>query len=162
MWRWVCKATLMTSLDSKLRAEQTHLGAALGAIGGTSAYQGAAWSGIGDPRPLVAAIAILVGAGLGALTWSVFMGDRDNATRPDLVFGAGFGASIGLLAGAFAAFPVGGVFGAVGGGVGAFCGLLYWRWSADRVVALNGLARPLATVLVGSTAGSLFAWWMTT
>ena len=152
----------MTLVRNEVRAERTHLGAALGAIGGIAAYQGAAWSGIGDTRLFVAAIAIAFGAGLGALTWSMFMGQGDEATKPSLFFGAGFGASVGLLAGAFASFPVGGVFGAAGGGFGSLFGLLYWRWSDGRATTHNGLGRPLLTVCVGSAAGSLLAWWMTT
>jgi hypothetical protein len=136
------------------------LGAALGALGGPAAGYGASWAGLGDTRAHVWALAILLGALLGAMSWRVFVADRAEVPRLAPRFGIGFAALfaavVGMLAGAFAAFPIGGLFGFVGGAAGAVPAVLAWRATPGFGPAL----RPLVAAGFG-VGGSLCiaAWW---
>jgi len=151
-------------VSSADRRERVALGAALGAVGGPAAGFGAAWGGHGDTRAFVWLVAVLVGAALGALAWPVFTtapaGRELPPSRPGLGFAPLFAGVVGLLAGAFAAFPLGGVFGAGCGAAGGSVVLAAWRGLA-RVGALPLPARALGAMAVGMGAAvGLAAWWV--
>ena len=62
-----------------------------------------------------------------------------------------------MLAGAFAGFPLGGVFGAGGGIAGGAGAALVWRVSP---AGLGGAPRTVLAAIAGVTAGWLAALWM--
>jgi len=126
-----------------------HLGAAIGAATGPVAAFGQGWAGTGDGRWYVWVLATLCGALLGALSYPLFWvrdvaADDARPAAPDL-FGVGFAAlfgfAVGLVAGAFVAFPMGSVMGAFGGAL------------AGALVAF--LARHLHTLRGGLVLSSL-------
>jgi hypothetical protein len=134
-----------------------HLGAALGAAPGPVAAFGQSWSGIGDGRAHVWILTTLVGALLGAVVFPIFW-PRGEAGRGeprpyDAGFAALFGFSVGLLAGAFVAFPMGAAMGALGGalagGVTAFL--------ARRLAFLFG---GLVLAAIGGAGVALIGAWV--
>lgn len=115
------------------------LGCAIGAATGPVAAFGQSWAGTGDGRVHVWFVATAFGALFGALGYPVFHSDRSELYHAP--FAALFGFSVGLVAGALAAFPMGAVAGAFGGLV------------AGAVVALSGrrlAARRGGVVLAGA------------
>ena len=133
------------------------LGAAIGAAGALASGYGAVWSGHAQSVPLVAAVALLVGAALGALCWGLF---QDDSSAPSWWFVVLFGGVVGMLSGAFAGFPLGGVFGAGGGAVGAPITVAVWRVSASPRTALDVTMRGALAAGVGSVVGLGTALWM--
>jgi hypothetical protein len=109
------------------------LGAVLGLATGPAAGFGQAWAGTGDGRLHVWVIASAVAAVLGAVTLPVFYPPAPEAKEPLVLPGPGpgfaalFGLAVGLVAGAFAAFPMGAVMGGFGGALGAAVAGLLWR-----------------------------------
>jgi len=147
----------MPLIDPGRRGAERALGAALGAAGALAAGYGAVWAGHAQSLPLVAAVALLVGTGLGALCWGLF---QDGADTPSWWFVAVFGAVVGMVSGAFAGFPLGGVFGAGGGAIGALIAAVVWRLSASPRTALDLTMRGALAACVGSVAGLGAALWM--
>jgi|GEM_PF-1264228 len=108
------------------------LGAAIGAATGPVAAFGQGWAGTGDGRWHIWLLATACGALLGAVSYPLFwvrasarmaepglrIEDGASAAPPD-IFGVGFAAlfafAVGLVAGAFVAFPMGSLMGALGG-----------------------------------------------
>ena len=140
------------------------LGAALGAVGGPAAWFGAAWGGHGDTHATAGLVAALVGAALGALAWPVFTtapaGTELPPDKPGLGFAPLFAGVVGMMAGAFAAFPLGGIFGAVCGAAGGSVILASWR-GLGRVASLSLTVRTLAAGALGMGAAvGLAAWWV--
>ncbi len=136
-----------------VRVTAARLGAALGACGAPAVAHGAVWAGIGDARAWVGLVAMAVGALLGALTWPVFQppGETGAGTeRPGIGFSALFAGCVSLVAGAFAAFPMGAVIGTAGGLVGGATVALAWRLT-------QGLG-PTVRPLVAFVAGGVAAW----
>lgn len=127
------------------------LGAVLGLASGPSAGFGQAWAQTGDGRLHVWLIASAVAAVLGAVMLPVFYPERvgEEGGEPLVIEGPGagfsalFGLSVGLVAGAFAAFPMGAVTGGFGGALGAAISGLSWRrlglWPAALVGPVAGL-----------------------
>ena len=104
------------------------------------------------------ALLVTLGAVLGSLTWPHFL---DNERAPSLWFSSLFAATCGMLVGAFIAFPLGGVFGALAGLVsGATCALA-WRWAASSSLVNSFASRALVTLALGATTGALMTLWMT-
>lgn len=143
------------------------MGAAIGAATGPVAAFGQSWAGTGDGRAHVWILATVVGALLGALTWPLFQ-TRDAATplagsppddadvrtsgRPGAGFGALFGFAVGLVAGAFAAFPMGSVLGGFGGLVAGALTV----FAGDKLQAVRG-GLAIAS-LIGAGTALLVAW----
>ncbi|MGB0591290.1 MAG: hypothetical protein ACPGU1_16555 [Myxococcota bacterium] len=133
------------------------LGTAIGAAGALASGYGAVWSGHSQSVLWVAAVAFMVGGGLGALTWGLFQDDSDS---PSWWFVATFGGGVGMVSGAFAGFPLGGVFGAGGGAVGALAAAAVWRASASPRTALGVTMRGALAAVFGTAAGFGAALWM--
>lgn len=134
------------------------LGAALGAAPGPVAAYAQGWAGTGDGGVHVCLLATLVGALLGALTLPVFRAPGAEVASPAAAvrrlgvgFAALFGFSVGLVAGAFAAFPMGAVMGAFGG---ALAGAVV---AAVTIVTRRFGAR-LAGLVLAWAAGAGLAW----
>lgn len=143
------------------------LGAAIGASGACSAGYGATWSGHAQSLMLVTAIALVVGASLGALTWGLFEAPESAEHKPAggasssaWWFSALFGGAIGMLAGGFAGFPLGAVFGAGGGVVGGTAADAAWRLSAPPRTGLDVAARGSLAALAGVAVGLGTGLWM--
>ena len=132
-------------------------GGAIGAAGALAAGYGAAWSGHADGVLLTAAVAAIVGALLGCLTWGLF---EPEPARPTWWFTALFGGVVGMLAGAFAGFPVGAVFGASGGALGSVAVVAVWRAVGSPRTALGLQSRALISGGAGLMCGLLTALWM--
>ena len=91
------------------------LGAAIGAASGPAAAYAQGWAGTGDGRWHVWVLGTLVGALLGAVTYPLFFTPEHDDKRHGVPFAALFGFAVGLVAGAFVAFPMGSVMGACAG-----------------------------------------------
>ena len=144
----------MTDEDGTARLSRGRsFGAALGATAGLSAGYGALWSGVADAGWHIWAIAILSASLLGTFTWDVF---RNPETVGDghWFFASLFGAAVGLLAGAFAAYPFGALFGAPGGAVGAAVAFILLT-KTKRANADSGWMGYLIAGSVGGAAGLL-------
>lgn len=131
------------------------LGAALGAASGPVAAFAQGWAGTGDGHWYIWLLATVCGALLGALSYPIFWEDEDTF-EGGRAFGVGFAAlfgfAVGLVSGAFVAFPMGSVMGAAGGALaGAVVMVLARRLHAWRF----GLA--LAS-LVGAGVALLAVW----
>jgi hypothetical protein len=147
----------MPPIDPGRRGADRTLGTAIGAAGALASGYGAVWSGHAQSVPLVAAVALVVGASLGALTWGVFQEDPD---RPSWWFVITFGGVVGMLSGAFAGFPLGAVFGAAGGAAGAPVVAAVWRASAAPRTGLGLVLRGMLAGGFGAAAGLGAALWM--
>lgn len=157
----------MPSTDPGRARANRALGAAIGASGAWSAGYGATWSGHAQSIVLVTAVALVAGAGLGALTWGLFDNTRGDGEGPTDApqstawwFTALFGSAVGMLAGAFAGFPLGSLFGAGGGAVGGLVADATWRVSAPPRTGLDVTARGALAALTGVAAGFGTALWM--
>lgn len=151
-----------------------HLGAAIGAATGPVAAFGQGWAGTGDGRWYIWLLVTVCGALLGALSYPLFWPralpaeERDPlhdtsavpavvtvAAGPDL-FGSGFAAlfgfAVGLVAGAFVAFPMGSVMGAFGGALAGALVVFFARY-------LHPLRGGLALASLGGAGVALFAAW---
>ena len=135
---------MTTSRTSKL------LGATLGSCGGLSAGYGASWSGLGDSGVHVWLLAIVVGALLGAFAWAPLQNPGDTS-KPHWFYAALFGGAAGLIAGAFASYPFGSLFGAPGGAVGAAASCLAW----NRIDPMPGRRVAVGLALLGGLVGLL-------
>lgn len=137
------------------------VGAALGVAVGPVAGWAQAWSGAGDGRWYIWVLASLVGALVGALGLPVFFADDESAER-DLVpwFGAAFLFTIGILAGAAVAFPMGAVMGSLCGLLGGAAGVFWWR-VAGRRPSMGSALRLGGTALAATTIAFFSAWWWT-
>ena len=125
------------------------IGATIGAASGPASAYAAVWGGLGDAGPHVAVIATILAALLGASTWPVFVREPEALQRPPIRFAALFAGSVGLVAGAFAAFPLGGVGGAWGGAVaGAVSAFGCRRAQGPWAMMLVWLAGALSGILV--------------
>jgi len=123
------------------------LGAVLGLAGGPAAGYGAMWSGIGDPSWWATpTLAIGTGVALGAATWRLF---KQSGSRPGVGFAALFAATVGLVAGAIAAFPFGGICGAAGGAGGGAIAAGAWRAMEARNLSVRALTAGAAGALGG-------------
>lgn len=100
------------------RSAMRRLGAAIGATAGPAGAYAQGWAGTGDGRWHVWVLGIAIGALLGALTYPLFFTPEHGHKRYGAPFAALFGFAVGLVAGAFVAFPMGSVMGACGGAVG--------------------------------------------
>ena len=129
------------------------LGAAVGASAAPAAVWGAHWSGLGAGTWAGFLLATAAGAALGAWLWPLFTGER-VAGWPFAVL---FGATAGLVSGAFAGGPVGGVFATVAGGVS---GLGAYGVFALRPEGAHRSTTALAWLL-GSCLAAVVAWGMT-
>jgi hypothetical protein len=147
----------MPLVDPGRKRASRALGAAIGASGALAAGYGAVWSGHSQSLALVSTVALVTGAGLGALTWGLF--EPDPGT-PAWWFVALFGGAVGLLAGTFAGFPLGAVFGAGGGAVGGTMAGATWRLSAPPRTAWDVLPRGALAAASGGLAGLVLALWM--
>lgn len=140
------------------------LGAAIGAATGPAVGFGQAWGRTGDGRAWVWVLAVLVLAFLGAVTLPVFVrkgpgasGHETHEVGPG--FGALFGFAVGLVGGAFVAFPMGSAIGALGGlvaGAGAVFGARVLR---SRAVGPE-VAAGLGSVVGAALALGVLAIWM--
>jgi hypothetical protein len=135
----------VTAATAVERTRQRRLGAAIGCAGGPAAGYGAAWSQIGDGRVHVWLIATLLCALLGALCWRLFVPDPADLERPGAGFAALFGACVGLVGGAIAAFPVGAVVATPEGAVGGAAAVAAWRATQGQ----GALVQPLAAAFTG-------------
>jgi hypothetical protein len=136
------------------------LGAALGVSVGPMAGWGQLSSGTGDGHAGVWVLGAAVGALVGALALPLFFADDEALERGmSPAFGALFLFSVGLLAGAFVAFPMGAVAASVvGAGAGAVGTVLFRRLAGTRLAA--GPGRPLVTAAATTTLGfvGVFGW----
>lgn len=132
------------------------MGAAIGAATGPVAAFGQSWAGTGDGRVHVWLLATAAGALLGALTWPLFAAPAEREGEASAMPGAGFGGlfgfSVGLVAGAFAAFPMGSVLGACGGIVAGALTVV----AAKRLAVLRG-GLAIASA-IGAGAALVIAW----
>ena len=147
-------ATESTGFD---RRRLAFIGAVLGASTGPVAGYGQLWAGIGDARAHVWILATVFGALLGAATYPLFMAKGDGTSHDP--FGAGFAAlfgfAVGLVAGAFAAFPMGGVLGGFGGALAAAA----TAFAARRLVAVSRFGLAIAWLVgAGGALGVAAAW----
>ncbi len=133
------------------------LGAALAASSAPGAIYAAWWSGVGDARWHVWLLAVLIAALIGLLTWPVFIPDERGSQRPGAGFAALFSASVGMLAGAITAFPMGAVFGFVSGLVGGAVTALMWSLLAARPPVFRGAVSASTGGLVALLG---VAWWL--
>ena len=137
------------------------VGAALGASIGPVAGWAQHWSGSGDGRWYIWVLAALMGALAGALAMPIFF-DSDEACEDGLTpaFGGLFVFSVGLLAGALVAFPMGAVMGSLCGAAAGVVGTLLFRgtrrkWASEAALRLG------ATSVVTTLVGFGLAWWWT-
>jgi len=149
--------------SSRTGIEARWLGAAIGAATGPAVGFGQAWGRTGDGRAWVWVFAVLVLAFLGAVTLPVFVRKGAGASGEDHEVGPGFGAlfgfTVGLVGGAFVAFPMGSAIGALGGlvaGAGAVFGA---RMLSRRAVGAE-VAAGLGSVLGAALALGVLAIWM--
>ena len=126
------------------------LGAALGLASGPAAGFGQAWAGTGDGRWHVWLIASAVAAALGAVTLPIFYPAHEREPLaldgPGPGFSALFGLAVGIVAGAFSAFPMGAVMGGFGGALGGAIAGLLWRRVGVVAAAICGPAVGLVGV----------------
>ena len=106
-------------------------GALLGGSAGPSIGYAGSWSQLGASGWHIWLLATLIGALLGAITYGAFMNDDAAIERPGIGFAAAFGGTVGLLSGAFTAFPIGSVLGSLAGGVAGASAALVWRLGGD-------------------------------
>ncbi|MCC6623402.1 MAG: hypothetical protein IT385_19235 [Deltaproteobacteria bacterium] len=140
------------------------LGLAIGVSVGPAGGFVQAWSGIADGRWHVWLLMTALGALVGAASLPLFMPARGGAAAdhpaPREPFGrlflTLFGFSVGVVAGTFAAFPVGASMGAVGGAAGGLAAALVWR--SARLEGTR--ARVPLTTLVATVVALLvvFVW----
>ncbi len=126
-------------------------GAVLGSCGGLSAGYGVWWSGLGDSGAHVWAIAIICCTALGTFTWGTLQ-NPDEMRKPHWFFAGLFGGSVGLVAGAFASYPFGALFGGPGGAVGAAVSCVLLNKMPERMEK----QRVPVAALLGGLAGLLF------
>lgn len=136
------------------------LGAAIGAATGPAVGFGQAWGRTGDGRAWVWVFAILVLAFLGAVTLPVFTRDGERSGEIGPGFGSLFGFSVGLVGGAFVAFPMGSAIGALGGVVAGASAVLAARWGARTLRRGAAWAAGLGSVVGASAALVVLAIWM--
>ena len=110
--------------DSGHNREIQVIGLVLGAVAAPAIAHLAIWSGIGAPDWRVVLPALVFGGLVGRYTLPVLLPSGDGV--PGVLFGGMFAGSVGLLAGAFAAFPLGGVAGFLCGGVAGAWVMLLW------------------------------------
>jgi hypothetical protein len=98
-------------------------------------------------------LAWVAGAALGAWLWPIFAGDRN----PGWPFAVLFGAAAGLVSGAFAGGPVGGVFATAAGGLSSLgvYGVFQLRPDGDL------RAKTAQAWILGSGLAVAVAWGMT-
>ncbi len=147
------RATWMQPIDPGRSRVDRLFGATLGASGACAASYGAFWAGHIPDLGLTAVVALCSGAGLGALTWGLF---RDDPKAPSWWFVLLFGGVVGMLAGAFAAFPLGAIFGAGGGALGGVAAAGVWRLLQGRSL----MVRTLLAASTGAGSALLMAMWM--
>ena len=147
----------MPPVDPGQQRANRALGGALGVAGACAAGYGAVWSGHAQSMTLVTVAALVMGGGLGALTWGLF---EHGAARPVGWFSALFAGVIGMLAGAFAGFPLGAVFGAGGGGAGGLVAIATWRLAAPPRTGWDAPLRGVVAGALGMVAGLGVAMWM--
>ena len=133
------------------------LGAALGGAAGPAAAFASDWSHLGARGWHIWVLTTLVGMLLGAMTYGVFVTPHERIERPSLGFAGIFSASTGMLAGAFAAFPIGAVVGAPAGLVAGTLGAWVWRHTNH----LGEWTRPAVVFLVAASVGLLVAMGLT-
>jgi hypothetical protein len=129
------------------------LGAALGASIGPAVAVGVHWSQLGPNVWTSWLLATGVGALLGVLTYGVFVSDEAAFEKPGVGFAALFTSTLGLLAGAFAGFPVGAIWGALTGLVAGAIGAVAWRRFGG--LAMGG--RGVMTCMVATGAAYVVA-----
>jgi hypothetical protein len=120
------------------------LGAAIGAATGPAVGFGQAWGRTGDGR---------------AWVW-VFTRDGERSGEIGPGFGSLFGFSVGLVGGAFVAFPMGSAIGALGGVVAGASAVLAARWGARTLRRGAAWAAGLGSVVGASAALVVLAIWM--
>jgi len=142
-------------------AEARLLGLAIGAGVGPAGGFAQAWSGNADGRWHVWLLMTALGALIGAASLPVFMpaeGTARAARREPFGLGwlALFGFSVAVVAGTFAAFPVGASMGPIGGAAGGVVAGLVWRVGA---LERRPSRTPLAVLAATATALSVvFVW----
>ena len=147
----------MPPVDPGRRGADRLFGTALGASGALAAGYGASWSGHVQGMGWVALVALLAGASLGALSWGLF---REEPKHASWWFVSLFGGVVGMLSGAFAGFPLGAIFGAGGGAVGAPVAAWVWRSSSGSGGSLSVKPRAFVSGTLGAVAGLGIAFWM--
>ena len=131
------------------------IGAALGATTGPLAGFGQAVTGAGDGSWYVWLLATVVGALIGAFGLPVILTtetEREAGLTP--WFGAAFTFAVGLLGGAFVAFPMGAVVGSIGGLVAGALAVFWWRILGRR----DDPGRLAAVAFGGCIPAFLLAW----
>jgi len=155
---------------AELRAARTHearlLGLAVGLSVGPAGGFVQAWSGNADGRWHVWLLMSAVGALVGAASLPVFV-----PRAPDGVAGAGdagvaralglgwltlFGFVVAVVAGTFAAFPVGASMGGVGGAAAGLVAGLVWH---VRRLEGSRWRTPLAALAATLAALMVVVWW---
>ena len=139
------------------RTQARRLGATLGLSAMPGALYAAWWSGLGDASWHVWVIGLALAALLGALTWPVFIPEPQGSERPGPGFAALFASQVGMLTGAFVAFPMGGVFGFVAGWLSGSLTAFLWSRLSGRPMRLRA---PVSAALGGLTAMGIVAWWL--
>ncbi len=147
----------MPPVDPGVCRAHRALGAAIGATGALAAGYGAVWSGHSQSLVVISVVAALMGSGLGGLTWGLF---GEDAAAPTWWFTALFGGVVGMLAGGFAGFPLGAVFGAGGGFIGGPIAVGAWRLSAAPHTGLDVGMRGIVAACAGAAGGVGVALWM--
>jgi hypothetical protein len=127
------------------------LGAVFGSCGAFSAAYGARWSGLGDAGLHIWILAVGVSALVGVFAWPALQ-NPGGPREPHVLFAGLFGGTVGLLAGAFVAYPFGALFGGPGGFVGAAVACLVLRFSRLG----PNVTVSLLVAAVGSVSGLLF------
>lgn len=135
--------------SGSLRAE----GAMMGASAALAIGYGAHWSQLGDDGWHVWLIALGGATALGAFSWAAFQAPQKEE-RPARLFIALFGAAVALLAGAFASYPFGALFGVPGGAVGAMVAMEMAAFWHKRVPHASGWSW-VGSACVGSLVGLL-------
>ncbi|MFO0748974.1 MAG: hypothetical protein U1F43_25405 [Myxococcota bacterium] len=145
------------------------LGLAIGAATGPAGGFAQSWSGVADGRWHVWALMTLVGALLGALALPLFADrpapaadaapDLPSLPRPDfsLPFLALFGFAVAVVAGTFAAFPVGASVGSLGGAAGGVVAGLVWR---IRRLDQSRARTPATALVAAGAALVVVATWL--
>ena len=147
----------MTRVNPAAGIAATRYGATLGAAPALAAFIGHTWGGIGSSSLWVLVLLLLAGSSLGSMTWATF---EDDVDAPSVGFSALFSAIIGMLVGAFIAFPLGAVFGSAAGLVGGASCALTWRWAATSSRTWGFASRALLTVTSGSSVGAVLTGWV--
>jgi len=119
------------------------------------------WSGSGDGRWYIWILASLVGALVGAFAMPIFF-DSDEACEAGLtpVFGGLFVFTVGLLAGAMVAFPMGAVMASICGAAAGAVGTFFFR-RTRQTWATQASLRLGATSALTTALGFGLAWCLT-